>query len=336
MLTSAQSYIALAFNLGTLAKQSSALLGAAYKMPLGAYAAGFAKLMSGQLDVGKMYRQPMIQRRLESGFAPEVRAALDSVWNAKPTRRAAILQRGMELIGFTDALFTTGSAAISFDYHLRKAQAAGLDATQAEAIALREVEDMIGRTAQPADVVDRSLFEAGLGPMGRLAFMFASEARQKSSLWLSAWQNTLTGKATRADYRTLFLLHFVVGPMIQTITAAWRDARDDDDEEVFDAENWDPMDYLKAMVAGPLSGIPLVNEALSGFPDSGIFGRQTFAAKSIGQIWEALSEGDDKDPEWYVKRVTRIMQGADAFTGVAGKVIDHTFSVVDNATGEDE
>jgi hypothetical protein len=335
-LASAQSYVALAFKVGTLMKQSTALLGAAYRMPIGEYARGFGKLVSGQLDVAKAFNSPTIQRRLESGFAPEVRAAMNDVWNAKPTMRQAILERGMELIGLTDALFTTGSAAIAYDYHLREAKASGLSDEAAETAALREVEDIVGATAQPSDVVDRSLFEARLNSFGRLLFMFASEARQKSSLWATAWRNTLTGEGTKEDARVLVLSHLIIAPMLQAITAAWRDARSDDDDEFFDAENWAPLDFLKAIVAGPLAGLPLINEVVSGFDNAGPLGRYVSGGKSILQLFKGPDENDAEKAEWYVKRIARVMQGMDAFTGVAGSVVDQAFSVADNLLPDSE
>jgi hypothetical protein len=336
----AQAHIALAFRLGTLVKQSSAVLGAAYRMPLGEYARGFARLVSGRLDVATLYRSPVIQRRLESGFAPEVRAAMADVWTAKPTRRAAILERGMDLIGLTDALFTTGSAAIAYDYHLRESLRAGMTQAAAETTAMREVEDIVSRTAQPADVVDRSLYEARQNQLGRLLFMYASEARQKSSLVLTAWQNTLTGKATKADVRVLLISHLIAGPMMQAISAAWRDARDDDDSEWFDAEHWKPLDFLKAIVAGPLSGIPLIGDLLSRFSNEGILSRAKKSLWSIGDIIKELRRDDGKENpeqvEWYVKHVSKVMQGLDGFTGVLGSVVEQVFSIADNFLPDSE
>lgn len=335
-LTSQQAYISLAYRLGTLMKQSTALLGAAYRMPARAYARGFAKLVTGNLDVARVFNSPVIQRRLETGFAPEARAAINDIWTAKPTRRAAILERGMELIGLTDAIFTTGSAAIAFDYHFNEAKAAGMSDEAAEAAAMTEVQDIIGRTAQPADVVDRSLFEARQGAFGRLLFMFASEARQKSSLWLSAWRNTLTGEATAEDARVLVISHLILAPMLQAITSAWRDARNDDDDELFDSENWAPLDFLKAIVAGPLAGLPLINEAVSGFDNAGPLGRFLSAFRSGKQLFEGPKENEAEKTEFYLKRIARIMQGADAFTGVAGSVLDQGVSLADNLLPDTE
>lgn len=112
--------------------------------------------------------------------------------------------------------------------------------------------------------------------------------------------------------------------------------RDDDDGEVFDAENWNAMDYVKAIAAGPLAGIPLVSDALSGFPDNGIFGRQLYAWASVKQLFAGPKESEVETVEWYMDRVFRIMQGVDAFTGVVGSVGDQAFSIADNLFSNDD
>ena len=70
------------------------------------------------------------------------------------------------------------------------------------------------------------------------------------------------------------------------------------------------------MVAGPFSGIPLIGSALSGFRDEGIFGRAKKAIASAGQLFEGPKENEAEAVEWYFDRITRVMQGLDAFTGV--------------------
>jgi hypothetical protein len=329
-LTGQQAKIALAWKLGTIMKQSTAILGAAYHIPVADYARGFGKLMSGQLEFREMFNSPVIQRRLETGFAPEVRTALNDLWSAKPNMRGEFVEKGMELLGFVDAFFTTGSAAIAFEYHFEQAKKAGMNETAAREVAMREVEEIVARTAQPADVVNRSLMELRMGAFGKLAFLFASEARQKSSMWMTAWGRTLTGKATSQDYKVLAISHFIVGPMIQVITSAWRDAQDDDDDSLFEMEHWSPLDFLKAVIAGPLSGIPLVGSALSGFRDDGIFGRAKKAIASAGQLIEGPKENEAEAVEWYFDRITRVMQGLDAFTGVVGGIASQALNVADN------
>ena len=334
-LTTQQSYIALAYKLGTVLKQSSALLGAAYKMPPRAYLQGLSRLMNGQLDTRAMWKSAVIQDRLESGFAPEVRAALDDIWSAPPSLRSAFLERGMETIGLVDAIFTTGSAAIAYEYHLRLAKDSGLGDEAAHEVAMQEVQDIVGATAQPADAVDRSLFELRQGAMGKLLFLFASEARQKSSLWLTAWRNTLTGDATAADTKVLVISHLVVAPMMFAIGAMVRDMKDGDDDEIFDDENWNPLDLLKAVVAGPLAGLPLIGSAVSGFANSGVEGRFVTAVGSLWDIFKGPGEKEDEPVEWYFKRAVKVMQGMDAFTGVVGSVAGQVYGMIDNAYDTD-
>ena len=335
-LTTSQAYIALAFKLGTIVKQSTALLGAAYKIPTSAYLRGLGKLLTGQLDVSMIYNTDFIQRRMNSGYSPEVRAAMQQVWNAPPTRRRALLEAGMEFIGLTDAFFTTGSAAIAYDHFFRESKNEGMPDATAQLLAMEQAERVVSETAQPAEVTDRSLFELQQGAFGRLLFMFASEARQKSSLLATAWGNTLTGKATAADVRVLALSHLIVGPLVQAMTAMIRDLKDDDDDEILDAEHWNVSDFLKAAVAGPLSGVPLLGEMLSGFSNDGILGRFKHAGSSLKDLLvDGIPKHEDEPVEWYVNRIAKVLQGTSAELGVLGSVVDQVFDLVDNAHTDD-
>lgn len=337
-LANAQTYIGLAWNLGTIMKQSSAMLGSAFKMPAGAYVGGMVRFLSGQLKMSRadVFQSPVIQRRLINGFSPEVRAAMNEMWSAPPSMRMAVLDHGMELIGYTDAYFTSISAAIAYDYHYRQAVEAGLSTDAAEREAMQLTTDIVGETAQPADVVDKSLAELRMNAFGKLLFMFASEARQKSSLLLSAWGKTLTGKATRQDYQVLALSHLVLGPMMQAITAAWRDARDDDDDSWLEMDHWNPLDFLKAAVAGPLAGIPLVRDLVSGFKSDGVLGRFNTGRESLVDIFEGPEGAAKNEPvEFYAGKLSKVLQSLDAFTGVAGKVGEQAFDFTDNLIDTD-
>lgn len=329
-LLSAYSRVSLAWKLGTLLKQSSALTGAAHRMPGGAYASRLAKLMAGQLEFSRMFNSPAIQRRLETGFSPEVRAAMNRTFTSKPNAVRAAIDTGMELIGYTDAFFTAGSAAILYDWHFGNLVKNGMEENAAHEAAMVEVEDMISRTAQPADSLDRSLFEQRLGVPGKLMFMFASEARQKSALWWTAWRHTLTGKATQRDINTLVLLHLVVAPAMQAISAVWRDMRDDDDETLFDPENWDPMDFIKAALWGPLSGIPILRDVLSNFGSSGPGSRIVQGWDSVAKLVKGPEKS--KEPvEFYADHVSKVLQALpSAQAGVAGSVAVQAFDLVDN------
>lgn len=334
MVYSIQAYKALAWKLGTLMKQSTALLGAAYRMPLADYARGLGRLFTGQLDYGAMWNSPLIRRRIEAGFSPEARAVLAQTWSAKPTRRMEFLNRGMELIGEVDAMFTAGSAAIAYDYHYRKAKADGMTDEVAASVAEQEAADVVSQTAQPVEVSAKSLLELRMdtNPLGRIAFQFASEARQKSALWLQAWRNTLTGKATADDARVLVILHLVVGPLIAGISAAWRDVRDDDDDELFDSANWKTKDFLAAAAFGPLSGIPLIRDVVDGFesPDGGPISDYVKAGKAGVALVKGPEDSEKERLEWYERKIVQTLNGLGAFPGVAANVFDQAFRIGDN------
>ena len=338
-IMNSQAYVALAWKLGTLAKQSSALLGAAYRMPPGAYLRGLGKLMTGRLEYGDMWRSQLIQRRLDGGWSPEVRAAMASAFGGKPSYRKAALQEGMELIGFVDAAFTTGSAAIAYDYHFRN-NLKTMGEAEARALAMDEAANVVSRTAQPVEITDRSLFEMELGAFGKTVFMFTSEARQKSAMTITAWGNTLTGKATAEDLRVLAISHLIVGPMIQMIGAIWSDMRDDDDDELFDDKYWNPLDFLRAVALGPFSGVPVLRDVIDAYDgESGPLASVAKGVQSGAALIKGPPDSEKETTEWYEKKLMGVINGlgiAVPELAVAANIVDQVFRVADNAKDSPE
>ena len=139
-----------------------------------------------------------------------------------------------------------------------------------------------------------------------------------------------------ADVRVLALSHLIVGPLVQAMTAMIRDLKDDDDDEILDAEHWNVSDFLKAAVAGPLSGVPLLGEMLSGFSNDGILGRFKHAGSSLKDLLvDGIPKHEDEPVEWYVNRIAKVLQGTSAELGVLGSVVDQVFDLVDNAHTDD-
>jgi hypothetical protein len=297
---SVMAYIALAYNAGTLMKQSSAAFGSLMSMGPGAAMKQLAKLFTGQLELGESYRSAVIQRRLDAGYSPEVRQAMAGMMAEKPTWGSPFVMKGMELIGMVDAIFTTASHAMAYDHHYAEAKAAGLTDAQAKREAEREAEATVARTSQPAEMMDRSLGELSMGANARTFFMFATDARQKAALILEAYQpSSGLSKGERAT--RLITLHIVFPLMAQAVTSMMRDARDDDDDELFDEKNWQSGDFMKAMVLGPLMGIPIIGGALNAGLTP-VFGGHYFAndptqplnraAGAAVDFTEAIEEGD--------------------------------------------
>jgi hypothetical protein len=339
-----QAYLALAYNMGTLMKQSTAALGSLLNMGPGAAARQFSKLVTGGLDLKAAYNSDVIQRRLDAGYSPEVRQAMAAMMAERPSWGTGLVQKGMEIIGVVDAVFTTASYAMAYDYHLQSAKDAGMNDALAQTEAEREAEATVARTAQPSEMMDRSLFEMGLQPTGKFLFMFASEARQKAAIALEAYSpSSGLSKGERAT--RLLLLHVVFPLAIQTISNLWRDARDDDDDELFDSDNWRAGDYAKAMLLGPMMGIPLIGSALNAAMTP-IFGGHYFPNdptqplnRALGggaDVLEAIQEGDLesglKGARSLMWALALAMGGEKAAAvGVGTNVLYDAFRVADNA-----
>ena len=343
---SAQAYLSLAYQVGTLMKQSTAALGSLLNMGPMDGAKQLTKLLTGQLDLGASYRSEAIQRRLDAGYSPEVQQAMAGMMAEKPNWGSPIVQRGMEIIGMVDAMFTTVSHAMAYDYHLQQAKVAKLNDTQAVTFATREAEDTVARTSQPSEMMDRSLVELGMQPMAKFLFMFATEARQKAAIaWEAYAPSSGLSKGERAS--RLILLHIVFPLIIQTITSAWRDARDDgEDDEIFDEKNWQAGDYAKAIILGPLLGIPIIGGGLNAAM-TGIFGGHFFAndpnqplnqaAGGAVDIMEAITEQDLdsglKGAKALIRASALIVGGEKAAAIGAGvNVLSDAYRIFDNIT----
>jgi hypothetical protein len=334
-LLSWQATVALAWKVGTLMKQSTAMLGSAFKIPFRAYMRGMGRFISGNLDVTEIWQSDMIQRRVESGFSPEVRLAVAKTMTAKPTRREYFLRKGMELIGYVDAAFTTISAAIAYDYHLEQAKAAGLSDTAAKRQAMSETQRIVTQTAQPVEVTDRSLFEQT--GWGKMLLMFGGDSRQKASMWVTALAAAIRGKATPDDIRVLAISHLIIGPMLQVITSAWMDWRDDDDDEIFDEKNWEGWDMARSVLLGPAAGLPLIREIVDDFSgDSGPLAATGKAAADVAAIVKGPTDSEPEKVEWYGKRIAGVLKGLSAFPAVLAGIGDQLFRVSDNLIETDD
>lgn len=334
-LLSWQATVALAWKVGTLMKQATAMLGSAFKIPLRAYMRGMGRFIRGELDVQDIWQSDMIQRRVKSGFSPEVRLAVAKTMMARPTRRERFLRQGMELIGYVDAAFTTISAAIAYDYHFEQAKAAGLSEAAAKRQAMSETQRIVTMTAQPVEVTDRSLFEQT--GWGKMLLMFGGDSRQKASMWVTALAAAIKGKATPDDIRVLAISHLIIGPMLQIITSAWMDWRDDDDDEIFDEKNWEAWDMVRSVLLGPAAGLPLIREIVDDFSgDSGPLAATGKAAADAVAIVKGPADSEDEKVEWYGKRIAGVLKGLSAFPAVLAGIGDQVFRVSDNLIETDD
>lgn len=280
--TSNMAVAKLGYNVGTILKQSTAALNSALDVPFGIWIQGAGSVYSNLKSYKFIHEADFIQQRLE-GTTPEVRDILGQFWNSNPGRAQGVMEKGMELLGYADAHFTTLSAAVAYESHARLAERAGMTPEQAHAIGLEKAEEVVSRTAQPTGVDRRSLFELRMGSLAKLSYMFMTEARQKGALWTEAWGNVIQGKATQRDKNLLRVAHLILAPMMQGINSMikdWRDGPDDGEDD----PAWEASDFFVAALLGPIDGIPFVG---AGIKDA-IAGRK-YGSKGSNVIGEPIT-----------------------------------------------
>lgn len=300
-VTESVARTALGYKLAVLVKQMPAAIASAARIGIGEYAKSFQRVSRGKGAVSmlEMYRSPIVQRRIDQ-YGPEMKTAFKSGQKAFEARliftKGSIaadefLDFGMDALGWTDAGFTTLSAAVAFDSHYNAAIKSGLDETTARAIAWEQTDDTVARTAQPDSVATKSQFELGLGAL-RVLFMFQGPSRQAFAMTYLALKQSLRGEqgARGRLARQVFFHHFVVGSLLQTVGNVMRMVFSDDEPE----EIWEVEDYLKAWIVGPLTGAlwfgtaaDAIASALGGFErrfapnDPTDLGRLVFAFKDL-------------------------------------------------------
>jgi DNA repair protein RadC len=258
-MTGRGARMALVGRLGTLMVQSTQLAAASVEMPTGAYLSRLGRLFAGELSWRDAMQSDFVRRRFRQA-PPIVRQAAEGLRSTKPNAIKHAAERLGTLISGADALFTAGTYAILLDYHRGLARAAGLSGAAAESRARHEAERLTERVAQPTRAGTRSLYEnTATHPLARLGWAFASEARQKIAL--AAWAARDTRTNPRRAVKVAALVWGVGGLMAATLRNAWRDLRDDDDDELFDERNWGLARMAAATLAGPLHGIPGLSDA---------------------------------------------------------------------------
>jgi hypothetical protein len=255
-----QAAIGLAYNLGVLLKQASAGLGFLMEMPLKDAAKGLMLALSNPQALTKLWNTETIRQRIDSGFSPEDRQLL-TVADSKPSLILDLLAAGRLPIAWTDAAMTTISGSVAYQFHRAEAIKQGLNEQQAEEIGLAAMDRVIFRTAQPNRTAERSLDEITTAhPFMRTLFQFKSDPRQKFALATEAIAKAIRGDITKGEAAKKFLVTWALyGLMAQVAADSWKAiSRDDDDD---DYQNWQPKDYLAAMIAGPIAGVTYLGSA---------------------------------------------------------------------------
>lgn len=343
--------MALVGRFSTLAIQSLQLAAAVVEVPAGAYARGMGKLLGGVFGGAKMWREAIksdfVQRRIRQ-MPPAARQAMESLSSSSPNMVKFYVRKMGLLISGADGLFTAGTYAIIYDHAYKQGKSMGKSDAEAKAYAHAEAERKTEKVAQPTRAGTRSIYENSTTSVsGRIAWSFASEARQKLALLVWA----LAGKRSLA-YKTkvLGLVWGVGGMGAAILRAAVRDMRDDgEDEEVFDERNWDPKRLLLAALTGPFAGVPFIGDMIESatyaatgtyMPGGDLFSSAAKAPKSVGRLADMTIGDEEADAATILKDVEAILTAMGLFneTLSAYSSLSHVardaYSVGSNFTGD--
>jgi hypothetical protein len=291
------SQAALVGRVSVLAMQSLQLGAAAFKMPVGSFLTRLGKLMAGRLAWGDAINSEYIQRRVNQ-MPPVVRDMMQGLAAGTPNRAKFLAGKLGQTIAGADGLFTAGTYAIFYDYHLKLARQAK-DANP-EATAHREAERLTDQVAQPTRTGARSWLEvANQGnPAFRAAWNFSSDPRQKMALVVyEAMRRDGEGTAVKSA-----ALVWVVGGVLATLMRTIiRDLRNDDDDEIFDERYWNPYRIALMAATGPFGAVPFLGGMLE---DSTYAATGQFMPR--GGMLGFLADGAALLPKWSKGKVEPI------------------------------
>jgi hypothetical protein len=276
--------VALVGRIGTIIIQSTQLGAALAEMPTGAYILRMSKLLSGNLGWKAAFESDYIQRRLNE-MPPIVRQAVEGLKSDRPNVVKSAVEKLGRLISGADAIFTAGTYAITYDYHLKQAKQMGIPSP--EAYAKSVAERAVDKLAQPTRMGARSVIENTSTGLIRNFWAFASESRK--NLGLAAYAINVQDPARIG--RTLFSLVVLNSLLGNVIRNAWSDARDDDDDEWFDEKHWGLKRMLTSTAVDSLQvrGIPVLGDAISsGFYDAVNQYHQTGSLINFGGFIRAM------------------------------------------------
>lgn len=338
------SSAALVGRISVLAMQSLQLGAALYKMPVGAYLGRFARLMMGRLQWGDALRSSYIQRRLVE-MPPIIRDAIGGLSSGSPNRIKFLAAKAARTIAGADALFTAGTYAILYDYHL--SQAKKLQVANAEEYAHKQAELITDQVAQPMRTGARSWLEVSMQnqPAFRALWNFSTDPRQKLALSVyEALRHDKSAGEKRAHFaKTVAVTWLVSGILQASLRAAMRDIRNDDDDEVFDDKNWDLKRLALMATTGPLGGIPFIGAMLEGViynasetwrPESQLLD----AAGQTARLIPKWAEGDFSEP---LRDLEALFTGGATFSGSSAglasimHLVRDAWGLIENLEGAD-
>ncbi|MEG0587965.1 MAG: hypothetical protein RR506_08700, partial [Akkermansia sp.] len=327
---SGQAKAILAFRVETMLKQGSAVLNAWIgdsSIGMVDYFTTMAKLRNGTARMGiiKMMKSAEFQARLGGKLDIEKLSRLRD--DQSYTFAESLLALGMNGIEAVDMFSNAVGSAALWNIKFRQAVKAGLTEEIAEAEAWQAVRDSL-HSAQPQMWVDKSFGGLNRGAFGRSLFYMMSENFSKTAIIYGQMRMAFTPRLTKKE-RWKHLSHgakvwLAYGAANALIGMVLDYFKDDEDEW----EERDIQGYLFAALAGPVSGMPLIGEALEAtlaeLFDARVYtGSAGKAVIDFGggyragkKLLKMMEEGDAEASD-YMKQIVKLGRVFGAVGGVA-------------------
>lgn len=255
-----RAYKGLAFKMSPIIKQTPALLNPLLAdVPAHNYMIGLSRAFTSPQEfaasVSAMWKSDEIRRRIEGGFSAEARAAQQGA-SMSGSQAIALMQAGMMPMAYVDAGWTALGAAVAYDYYKRGYMSQNEQASEAmaDAYATGKVERMVATSAQPSDIVNRSLYERSGNLFMRSLSMFVSDQRKALAIELLAIRKLATGKSKNKalDVQRIFVAHFIQAAVSQLMAAVIASKFGDDDDK---EREWSTEQWALALALGPVNGL---------------------------------------------------------------------------------
>ena len=255
-----RAYKGLAFKMSPIIKQTPALLNPLLAdVPAHNYMIGLSRAFTAPQEfaasVSAMWKSDEIKRRIEGGFSAEARAAQQGA-SMSGSQAIALMQAGMMPMAYVDAGWTALGAAVAYDYYKRGYMSQNEQASEAmaDAYATGKVERMVATSAQPSDIVNRSLYERSGNPFMRSMSMFVSDQRKALAIELLAIRKLATGKSKNKalDVQRILVAHFIQAAVSQLMAGAIASMFGDDDDN---EREWSTEQWTLALALGPVNGL---------------------------------------------------------------------------------
>ena len=299
-LFSAKAIASLGFNIRSLMMQVDSMFRATMVLPTDRILAAMADPNFAE-NIRKSWNSDTIQRRIEQGSSAQVKYIFDQ-HQIRPNAMLGLAKASMMPIQWTDAGFTSFTAAIIYTDAFNEGKAMGMSDAGAEAYAADKMDDGVYRIAQPTGTFNRSLVELTGQTWARMFMMFLSDQRMKSAFFFKAIEDFSNGRIEASTFVRGIMSIFTLAIVSKVMENLYSDVFTPEEEKKL----WTWQGFVESLMTVPFSGFAVFGtgmEAVAGYvtgqkvwkPDRDPIMSATGRAEKALKNWEDLFDPGDTD-----------------------------------------